>query len=288
MPDLSAIIVNHRSGRFLTDCLASLAPLVREGVAEVIVVDNGPADEALDEALEQVDDVTVHRAPDRPGFGEANNLGAASARAADLLFLNPDTVVPAGAVEELLAFVTDRPDCAAAGPRLVDGEGRLEISHAPDPGLLGEGAIRLLRRLPPLIPRAVLGSGRPRAVDWLTAAALLVRGESFRRIGGFDEGYPLYFEDADLCRRLRDAGGTCWFVPGICITHLRGRATGDPARSDGALSREAELKYRTGQLRYYDHHRGAVQCALLRRHLRRRHRGDAALLDLIDGEGRQP
>jgi GT2 family glycosyltransferase len=284
MPDLSVIIVNHLSGRFLGDCLASLCPRVDTERAEVIVVDNGPHDPALDGALARCAGVRLLRCPDRPGFGEANNAGARDAAGAHLLFLNPDTVVPRGAVEELLSFARMR-DCDAVGPRLVDGDGALEISHAPDPGLLGEGSIRLLRHLGPLVPAVVLGRGRAREVDWLTAAALLVRTPAFRDVGGFDEGYPLYFEDADLCRRLRDRGGSCWFLPTTCVTHLRGRSTGAARQGTPQLSAAAERKYRAGQLRYYARHRGALHNAVLRRYLRRRFRGSPELLSLLDEPG---
>jgi len=94
---------------------------------------------------------------------------------------------------------------------------------------------------------------------------MLVRREPFEKACGFDEAFPLYFEDADLCRRIRLAGGEVWYVPESEMAHLGG-ATGagdSPGRDDSR-----ERRYRTGQIRYYRKHRGRWELGILVRYLR--------------------
>lgn len=285
MPRLSVITVNHASSDVLRACLGSLRDVDLPGGMELLVCDNGPADPGLDDALASGPGATLLREPALRRFGAANNAAARRARGRYLLFLNPDTEVPAGAIEGLVHSLDVRPRAGAVGPRLVDGHGRVEISAAPGPGLLAEAWVRSLQRVPGLWAATQAARGAHR-VDWATAAALLVRAVAFRAVGGFDEGYPMYFEDADLCLRLRRAGLEIWHDPAVTILHHRGGAGGGRVARPSGPPTFAERSYLVGQLRYYRRGRGIVERAVLRRYLtlKFRHRPEMlAILRSADG-----
>ncbi len=263
--DLSIIIVNYRSSPLLAGCLRSLRGCAEDVDREILVYDNGPDDPGLGAVLRTAPEVRLVAGERGVSFGAANNACAAASSGEYLLFLNPDTAARPGSVEGLLRFV--RSDChrAVAGPRLTDGAGRLEISAAPDPCLFSEAWIRAAKRLPVPLRSLACRRGRPRRADWVTGAAMMVRRDAFEKAGGFDEAFPLYFEDADLCRRIRLAGGEVWYVPESEMVHLGG-ATG--AGGGGGRDESRERKQRTGQIRYYMKHRRRWELRVLVRYLR--------------------
>jgi hypothetical protein len=259
---LSIITVNYGSSGCLDGCLKSLKGALHRPGAEMLIYDNGPEDPRLAEILRGFSSARLVPGPRGVPFGAANNACARAARGEYLFFLNPDTIVKPGAVESLLAFAEGHEKCAAVGPRLSDADGRLEVSHAPDPGILTEAFVKLAKRLPGRFQSMLFGGRRSRRVDWVSGAAMMVRRSAFEEIGGFDEAFPLYFEDADLCRRLRDAGWEVRYCPEAEVIHHRGGA------GTAAAPSASGLKYRQGQLRYYAKHRGRLENLLLRAYLR--------------------
>jgi GT2 family glycosyltransferase len=151
-------------------------------------------------------------------------------------------------------------------PRLRYPDGRHQTAWVPDVGVAGESVQRLRNRLERfgfnhrLVPRLLERLGM---AGWLTAACALLRRRAFDEVGGFDERFFLYFEDADLGRRLRLAGWRLAEEPAATAFHASaGRARGG----------RVELEYRRSQLRYYDKHRPSREARWLRRHLRRKYR----------------
>jgi GT2 family glycosyltransferase len=163
------------------------------------------------------------------GFGRAVNQALARAGAPFVLIMNPDCRLEPGALTALEAELRREPQCAIAGPRILDPDGSVQGSARGDPdmftGFFGRSAA--LRRLMPWLPasrRNVVDvrvpAGAPSlAVDWLSGACLLARREAIVAEGGFDERYFLYWEDADLCRRLRTRGYEVRYVPGATAVH---------------------------------------------------------------------
>ncbi len=226
---ISAILVTHNSRTVIGRCLDSL--LATE--AEVVVVDNASADGTANLIGERYPAVVLIRSNANLGFAAAANLGARRSQGTALLFLNPDTVCQ-GPLAPLEGVLHSSEKLAAVAPRLVDGRGRTQIGfnvrRLPTTlSLLFE--MLLLNRLFPNNPvnrrsRCLdLDHERPAEVEQPAGACLLVRRSCWERCGGFDEAFfPLWFEDVDFCKRLRDAGGTILFWPQISFEHQGGHS----------------------------------------------------------------
>ncbi|SDD80770.1 glycosyltransferase family 2 protein [Rhodospira trueperi] len=202
-------------------------------VAEVILVNNlddPPWPEGVEgRASRMSDPLRLVHGQGNVGFGAGCNLGVARARGTHVLLLNPDCLPAAGAVERLLALVTAQPDDAwVAGPRLLKADGTEQSGgrcNAGTPGQwLGEafggpfaarwGRVNLHRQP---VPAADLVE-----VPAISGAFMLMPTAFFRRLGGFDPGYFLYFEDLALCRAARRAGGRVLFAPAVTAVHPKG------------------------------------------------------------------
>lgn len=273
MPELSVITVNFNSSSFLKDCLKSLQDVVIDGGMEILIYDNGPTDEGLANVIQQFSTARSISSERFIPYGAANNRAADASSSEYLFFLNPDTVVHSGAAEALIKFLKNKTDCGSVGPKLVDAGGRPELSHAPDPGIFSEAYMRILRRFPPGIQTILYDTDNTRKVDVIVGAAMMVRASAFKDAGGFDEMFPLYLEDSDLCLRLRQAGWNIYYYPKAEITHYRGHSGG--IRSHESASKvltSNTFKYRQGQLRYYAKHRGKLQNMMLKIYLRYKYR----------------
>ncbi len=283
MARISAITVNFGGSSFLQKAAASLLPFLREEEGELLVYDNGPEDDGLPAVIESSPLVRLVAGERNASFAQANNVCAAQSTGGRLLFFNPDIRAEEGAAAALLRFMEENPRCGAVGPRLVDGEGAVEISRAADPGILSEAALRILHSLPLFLRSLLWERKAPLRTGWVSAAAMMVRRDAFESVGGFDDRFPLYFEDADLCARIRSAGWSVWYSPLSTMVHSRGHAARREDRSGaGRRLSPVEVSYRKGQLLYYAKHRGPIEQALLRAHLRRKlRRHPAALAEIL-------
>lgn len=255
-PELSALIVNYNGGGLLAKAVARLEEASAGLDLEIIVADNGSVDGSLD-ALRENPGVRLLELGENLGFGAANNRAAAAARSDRLLLINSDAWPEPGSLEKLLARLDADPRLALVAPRLVYPDGRPQFHWAPTTSIAGE-AVQIVRNRfesRPLVHRLRLGAG------WFTAACVLLRRRAFEEVGGFDEGFFLYFEDVDLCLRLRAAGWRLADAPEAAAVHVKGGSQ---------PSGQSELHYRRGQLRYYERHRPAWENAFIRRKLRRK------------------
>lgn len=222
------VIVSYETREAALRCAASaLAHGAVPGFAtEVVVVDNASRDGTADAVRAGLGDRVVVVANERNlGFGAAANLGVARVPdAAWVLVLNADTELTPGALATLVAEGEAHRDVAILGPAIVGQDGRPQLSVRGHPTRLAllhqHTALRFLRvgarayseyRTPP-----------PSAEFVLMGAAMLVRGDDFRALGGFDPRYYLYFEDADLCRRAAALPRALRFVPGATVRHAGG------------------------------------------------------------------
>jgi GT2 family glycosyltransferase len=215
--------------------LRSIADDVGPASWEAVVVDNASADGSAEIALEFQPHATLVRNTENAGFGRAVNQGLALARAPLILIMNPDCRLEPGAIATLLRELRRHPDCAIVGPRILDPDGTEQGSARGDPdmltGLFGRSAA--LRRLLPglgvsarnVVPSSDVPPGGSLPVDWLSGACMLARADALRRVHGFDERYFLYWEDADLCRRLRDARQHVRYVPSAAAVHRVGHSS---------------------------------------------------------------
>lgn len=256
-PSISIVVVNFNSGAYLARCLDSLP----EGCAgiewEAVVVDN-LSDDGSERVAERRPGIRLERAGRNLGFAAAANLGARATAAPFLLFLNPDASLTRGCLGGLIDELETRPDCAVVAPLVVNEDGTPQGNARGDPTMMTAilGRTSLMRRFFPrwrgvtrnVVPPEAAGAETSIDVDWVSGACCLVRRSSFDEVRGFDEGYFLYWEDADLCRRIRQHGGRIRFRPdrAVPVVHVVGRSShGDSARATEAFHDSAYRYYAT-------------------------------------------
>jgi hypothetical protein len=257
MPVVTAVIVNYNAGDELRRALQSIADDLGDRPWEAVVVDNASVDGSADIALEFAPGVRLVRNTANVGFGRAVNQALALVRAPLVLVMNPDCRMERGAFDTLAEAVAQHATCALVGPRIVNPDGTEQGSARGDPDMLTGlfGRSSWLRRMFPGVgasTRNVLqvpaaGPHEVTVVDWVSGACFLARTASLRAIGGFDEGYFLYWEDADLCRRLRAAGADIRHAPAARAVHRVGHSS----RTAHAASLRA---FHASALRYYVTH----------------------------------
>jgi GT2 family glycosyltransferase len=243
------VIVNYRSYEELTRCLSSLEPL-RSAFATATVVDQ-ESDTASAAVVGRTFPwaVIVERRLNE-GFARGINAGAAPGRAPFLLLLNPDCVAGSDFVARLVDFAVAHPDAGIVGPRILNADGTIQGSarRFPDWSTFIAGRSSwLTKKFPknPLsrwnLPATVEGSGTSR-VDWVSGACMLVRRTAFEQAGGMDERFFLYWEDADLCKRLGDLGWRTIYLPEAEVVHAGGRSSVHAYRESLAAFHTSALK----------------------------------------------
>lgn len=251
--DLSVVIVSYNARGDLDRCLTSLASAPPESSHEVIVVDNASTDDSAGTA--RALGARVIDAGANLGFARANNIGIRASGGTNILLLNSDTVVSPGAIDGLLTVLRERPDVAVVGPRLVDADGRAELSFGRMIGPIAEWRQKRLvsghaRRDPKISAIVEAMTRQEQRVDWVSGACLLVRRTAADRAGLFDERFFLYTEDVDFCASIRKTGGTVLFYPGVEIVHLRGR-------SGAAAPTATYHAYARSRVAFYEKHHPA-------------------------------
>jgi GT2 family glycosyltransferase len=249
---LTIVIVAFNAQQDLAGTLTSLTAAAPSTSHEIIVVDNGSTDGAPALVRSRFPKVRLIEAGSNLGFARANNLAIRQSVSELLLLLNPDTIVPAGAIDQLVTHLDAQADVAVVGPRIVDATGRAELSWGARVTPWSERSRKTLtlsdRAGDPAARAAVERETRAaRNVAWVTGACLLVRRADAEAVGLLDERYFLYMEDVDFCDAIRARGRRIRFEPSVEIVHLRGRS--GPA-SGGA----AERAWHASHLAYYRKH----------------------------------
>jgi hypothetical protein len=227
---LSAIVVSYNTRDMTLDCLRSLCASLQGIESEIIVVDNASSDGSVDAIRAAHPHVRLVARDTNNGFGAANNEAMRLARGRFFLLLNSDAFPEPSAIGALLAFIQGHPRAGVVGPRLLNADGSLQVSCFPFPSPLSAWLENLW------LNRGYRGwpHDSVRSVDFLVGACLLVRREVYGQVGGFDERFFMYSEEADWLRRMKDAGWEAIFVPEARVTHLGG-ASG--AREEARISR---------------------------------------------------
>jgi len=242
--DVAMVIVSYNARADLERCLESLHASPPSASHEIIVVDNQSSDGSVDAATKWPD-VRIIQTGANLGFARATNIGIRASSATNLLLLNSDTVVPAGAIDRLLAELHRDADVAVVGPRLVDGAGRAELSYGRMIGPFNELRQKFLTRRPALVERLTRQRHAP---DWVSGACLLVRRADAEAVGLLDERFFMYTEDVDFCAAIKARGRRIVFTPEIEIVHLRGRSVSAAPAATAAA-------YRRSQVAFYEKHR---------------------------------
>jgi GT2 family glycosyltransferase len=251
MTALAIVIVNHNTRKDLENCLQSLHDHPPNVLHEIVVVDNASRDGSVEAVRSRWPDVRVIALNSNVGFASANNEGIRRSESELVLLLNSDTIVPHGAIDRLIAALRELPGASVVGPKIVNGDGRSELSYGRMMTPLSELRQKLLVRYASPMRLAAMTS-RTRRVDWVTGACMLVRRRDAEAAGLLDERYFMYCEDVDFCAAVRANGGKIYFTPLAQIVHLRGRSW----RPGSATGSDSD-SYHRSQLAFYRKHHPA-------------------------------
>jgi GT2 family glycosyltransferase len=248
---LSIVIVSFNARPDLVRCLESLHAPAPSTPHEIIVVDNASSDGSA-EAARRWSGVRVIESGANLGFARGTNVGIRASRGDLVLLLNSDTVAPPDAIDQLVQEIERDHRTAIVGPRLVDAEGRVELSFGSMMGPFNELRQKLLVRghakgVPGISAWVERQTRRPVCTDWVSGACLLVRRTEADAVGLLDERYFMYAEDVDFCAAIRARGGLVRFVPAVTVVHARGR-------SRASAPAAAYAAYRRSHLAFYEKH----------------------------------
>lgn len=224
MSKVDVVIVAYNSRSSLRD---AVKPIAGDDRLAVIVVDNASADRGLETVADLgVRAIELER---NAGFAHGCNTGWRAGTSPYVLFLNPDAAIDPGSVLSLAQVLEEQPEVGAVAPRIVDSDGRVDISLRRFPRARSTFAQALfLHRLFPRAPwvdevvREPSVYERPGSPDWVSGACLMLRRAQLEELGGWDQGFFLYCEDIDLCRRVREAGYEVRFEPSAVAVHEGG------------------------------------------------------------------
>jgi len=258
--DVSIVIINYRTAELTIGALESVYPEIADDPrCTAIVVDNASGDDSADRIARAVaergwsDRIQLVRSPVNGGFSAGNNVGIRHQPASAYLLLNSDARLRPGTLAGLRDALRTRIECGLVGPRMCGAEGETQISafrvRSPVTEFLaaaGTGMIDRLFRRHLVAPPAPVESTE---AQWVTFACVLVRHEVIEEIGLLDEGYFMYFEDIDFCRRARKAGWSVRYEPSVSAVHLKGGSSS--VKKSMAQRRRAPAYYFASRSRYF-------------------------------------
>ncbi len=262
--DLSIIIVNWNVRDLLDACLASIyASDFAPNDFEIIVVDSASEDGSADMLRRKYPTVIILPQSENIGFTRGNNLGLAQAKGEYLLLLNPDTELSPTALGLLLNYMGSHPDVGIIGPQTLNTDGSHQSTRRRFPTLM-TGVFEsswLAAWAPSAIERdyRMLDTDDDDILeaDWVQGSAFLLRRAVYHDIGGLDEGYTMYSEELDFCRRAKTAGWQVVYHGGARITHHGGK-------SSEQASAFKQIHFHTSKLRYFRKHHGNSVYMVLR------------------------
>jgi GT2 family glycosyltransferase len=261
--DTTVIVVSYNTRDLTLQAVASARAASAGLDAGIILADNGSADGTVAAVRAAYPDVAIQENHDNPGYGAAINRAAAAEPSAHLCAMNADVVLEPECLATLRRFLAEHPACGLVGPALgyPDGAPQPSAKRFPTLGVaLGE-----VLEVHALVPRnrwvrrfyyAGRDLTRPAEVDTVSGAVMMLRGEAFRVIGGFDERFRMYFEETDLCRRLRDHGHAVALYPAARAVHRHGASTQQTS--------VRQIEYYLSYVRYFRKHHGRASAATLR------------------------
>jgi hypothetical protein len=270
--DVSIVIVSFNTLSVLRECLHSVYRELGPLHAQVIVVDNASTDGSPAMIAHEFPAVVLVRSEINLGFGRANNLGFESARGRYVVLLNSDAFLTPGSLERSVAHMDSTPRAGLGGGRLVGRDGSPQPSARMFPTVLND--LIVLSGLAAKFPRSRFfgrfdrtwaSDDEPAEVDWVPGAYSIIRAEALAAAGPFDPRFFLYYEEVDLCLRIKQRGYSIWYWPDISVVHIGGESSRQLTSLE--LSRTgAQLvlwRMRSTLLYYRKHHGLGARLAML-------------------------
>ncbi len=234
--DVSVVVVSFNTREVLRECLDALqkeaASFSNQISTQIIVVDNGSKDGSIEMLRSSYPNVLLLLSPQNLGFAGANNLAFEHAEGRYIVLLNSDAFLTPGALAKSIAYMDGDPRIGLGGARLVGRDGSSQPSARMFPSLQSDLFVHtgLASRYPdsPLFggfDRTWADPTEAAAVDWVPGAYSILRREALSAAGSFDPRFFLYYEEVDLCRRIREAGYSIWYWPDVTVIHIGGESS---------------------------------------------------------------
>ncbi len=264
MIELSVIVVSWNVADLLAACLQSILDSPFAPSTEILVVDSGSSDATAAMLAQRFPTVRVLWQQDNVGFTRGNNLGLRAAQGRWLLLLNPDTKILGDALGQMARYLDAHPDVGIVGPHTLNPDDSTQSTRRRFPTL--RLALFESTWLQAYAPKAWLDrfycADQPddtatHEVDWVQGSALMARREVYAKIGGLDEGYVMYSEELDWCRRAKEAGWRVVYLGAATIIHYGGQSSAQAAA-------RTQIEFQRSKLRYFRKFHGAAASTLLR------------------------
>ncbi|WDI32105.1 glycosyltransferase family 2 protein [Hyphococcus flavus] len=256
---LGVIIVNYQTPELVETCLSTLAPQLGAVNGCCVIVDNASGDGSLDrltawcEVSPAADRLMVVSAPQNGGFSAGNNIGLKHLNADLVLLLNSDAAVKPDALIALIRAADHNSQASIFTPLIVDGDGEPQVSRFRRHRLLSEfvdGAqTGPITKVFPKAETPIFPEDIDTEPDWVSFSAVMIRRQAIEDAGPMDEGFFLYYEDCDYCRRLTGKGHRICYVPDAVFQHDAGGST--KLRERQAKSARLPEYYYRSRSRYF-------------------------------------
>lgn len=253
---VSIIIVNYNTERLLEECILSIEKYTRDVNYEIIVVDNASGEDSLDNLISRFSNIRFHLSEENHGFGRANNIGASLAKGEYLFFLNPDTLLINNALFILYDYLKRHPLVGICGGNMYRGDMTPASSFYDTDFLIYEYKIIFnIDRFP-----GFNYTTNTKDVKVIVGADLFIRKSLFLEFGGFDKDFFMYFEEVELCYRIRRAGYKIVSVPSAEIIHLQG---GSAENKSDELSKWSYKEHWYSKFLFFSKTKGKLQTKLI-------------------------
>jgi GT2 family glycosyltransferase len=252
--DLSVIIVNYKSEHFLEKCLGSLYKSVGDKLSLEVIITNNYPEETLEKTKELFPAIKVIPNPKNGGFGQGNNIGARVASGKYLLLLNPDTEILSGSPAEIVAELEKDPAIGAIGACLMTEAGTVQEWSAGREATFWD---LVKNNLGMPSSRSLWESEKEVEVDWAAGTVFFIERTLFLGLGGFDENIFMYFEDVDLCQRIKVVGKKIMYDPALKVLHKCGGCYTKEKKNQQKQNYYDSLVY------YFKKHRPKLEASLV-------------------------
>lgn len=264
-PDVSIIVITYNTKKLIQECLSALLKETSSLKKQVIVIDNGSDDDTFDE-LKKIPEIEPIKIEQNIGFGAANNVGYQKATGRYIVLLNSDAFLHSESLQTAISLMNANPKVGLAGAQLVGSDGSWQPSARLFPSCLN--TILQLTGLAARYPDNFFfgranhtweAEDRSTETDWVPGAFSIIRRESLDKHSIFDERFFMYFEEVDLCKRIKEKGWLIYYWPKIKVTHLGGETCKNTKDQhfNSVGSTVSQWQYRSTFL-YFRKHNGVI------------------------------
>lgn len=227
------IIVNYNCTDYTIRCIDSIKRNIQSCRISIIVIDNSSND-MPNRITDHFPDIQLIRNPRNVGFGKAINYGLELSKLKYVILINPDALVPDRSLFDIIDYLDKHPEIAVAGPKILEWDGSIQGSARRFPTIWTSifGRKSPLTRLFPgnsITKREFIcfngEKHKPQPADWVSGACMIIRRDAIKQVGGFDSRFFMYWEDADLCKRLKKLGWKIMYHPKAKVYHQTGKSS---------------------------------------------------------------